>query len=192
MKLISYTGKETKLFEHPACPEMDEMMGRGILQPLEFSLFPRKQRKQINASLKKSLRSIPLLFRAKRLYINESISINGIPVDGVFIDTGCTVSILTKKLAMKCGLISLIDTEKKMSTPGFKYRTSMGLIHACSVQIGEDTMYSAFNVFSEEELAVHNIDIILGLNILNQFNFIIDIENFKFTVGNTGTEINIS
>ena len=113
-------------------------------------------------------------------------------MDGVCIDTGCTFSTMTMKLAMKCGLISLIDTEKKMSTIGFRYRTSLGKIHACSVQIGEDTMYSAFDVFSEEELAGHNVDIILGLNILNQFNFIIDIENFKFTVGNTGTEINIS
>ena len=181
-KLISYAGVETEIVRDETKAKAGSEMTRGILQPLEISADPRKHRKRMDALLKKSLLTTPPLLTVSRLYLHDAISINGVPVSAL-LDTACTTSSMALQCAQRCGVLSLLDTTDTILAAGFSFMRSLGSIHICPLQLGEDTMYSHFKISQQQEC-----DILLGLNFLSQFNVILDLENHKMIIGNTGSE----
>lgn len=112
------------------------------------------------------------------LYIR--MEVNNVPVNA-FVDTGAQMTIMSPKLAEKCGLKKLIDTRFRGEARGVGSGQILGRIHSAPVKIEDAYIPCSFVILES------GVDLILGLDMLRRHLANVDLKLGKLFISDVST-----
>lgn len=172
-----------KFYENPHPPltfQQIEMRRRIFNNPndLEAKKFleEEERKKQVQENLLNAIEYTPEAFgNVVMLYID--CEVNDVPLKA-FIDSGAQKSVMSKKCAIECGLINLLDTNFKGIAKGVGSANILGKIHLAQLKIGK----SFFNL-SVIVIDQNDMDFLLGLDFLKAHQCSIDLKDNVLRIG---------
>lgn len=154
-----------KLQENPDDPESQEEIMKMI------------QQERIDENMQLAYDISPESFiPISMLYIN--IKVNGFPMQA-FVDSGAQTTIISPKLAEKCGLSRLIDRRFVGEARGVGSQKIEGKIHSVPIRIGDSAVDIPCSFIVLDTLA----ELLFGLDMLRRHRCIIDLVNDKLIIG---------
>lgn len=166
----------------------------GLLPPnlrgLDFArLFapPQQQRnknsKAIDENYRMAMEENPESFaRVYMLYID--VEVNGVKVKA-FVDSGAQTTIMSKKCAVDCGIINMVDPRFAGVAMGVGSATILGRVHLAPLKIGGQFYNASFSVLDQ----VQNVELLIGLDLLKRYQCNIDLRNDILHIGTTNQTV---
>jgi len=96
-----------------------------------------------------------------------------------FIDSGAQMTIISKPLAKKCGLLRLMDERWKGKAVGVGSAPILGRIHLTQLKFGSMYLQTSISVLENQKL-----DLIFGLDMLRRWQAVIDLKDRCLRIGN--------
>jgi len=96
-----------------------------------------------------------------------------------FIDSGAQMTIMSKPLAAKCGLLRLMDERWKGKAIGVGSAPILGRIHLTQLKFGSMYLQTSISVLEDQKL-----DLIFGLDMLRRWQAVIDLKDRCLRIGN--------
>jgi len=132
--------------------------------------------KKVRKNFQKRYESLPeSLIKPKMVYIN--ICING-TIIRAFVDTGASISIMCRSMALICGIDDLIDCRCVGKAIGIGKKDITGTIHYVDVQFGNSLCSCTFSILDESDILL-----IIGMDILRRYNAILDFSKNELRIG---------
>lgn len=154
-----------KLQENPEDPENQARILEIIRQ------------EQIDENMQLAYEIAPESFTSvNMLYIN--IKVNGVLVQA-FVDSGAQSTIISPKLAEKCGISRLIDKRFVGEARGVGSQKIEGKIHSAPIAIGESDAQIPCSFIVIDT----HVDLLFGLDMLRRHKCVIDLERDLLVVG---------
>ncbi|KNE63902.1 hypothetical protein AMAG_08963 [Allomyces macrogynus ATCC 38327] len=108
----------------------------GFVEAMQGRLAGMHRQQAIEENLRLAMEHTPEAFgRAVMLYVRGEV--NNVPVTP-FVDSGAQVTIMSRSLAVKCGLEPLIDTRFAGVAVGVGTAKILGRIHAAQLRLGDN------------------------------------------------------
>ena len=147
----------------------------------QYLINEKIHEENIEANMKAALEQNPESFvKVDMLYID--CTVNGYPVRGL-VDCGAQATIMSPACAERCNIHRLIDTRWTGIATGVGTQRIIGRIHMAQLQIGEDILLTSFQILENQR-----IDMLLGLDLLKNYQCQIDLRRNLLVIGSTGTE----
>jgi len=96
-----------------------------------------------------------------------------------FIDSGAQMTIMSKPLAKKCGLLRLMDERWKGKAVGVGSAPILGRIHLTQLKFGSMYLQTSISILKDQKL-----DLIFGLDMLRRWQAVIDLKDRCLRIGN--------
>jgi DNA damage-inducible protein 1 len=96
-----------------------------------------------------------------------------------FIDSGAQMTIMSKPLAQKCGLLRLMDERWKGKAVGVGTAPILGRIHLTQLKFGSMYLQTSISILEDQKL-----DLIFGLDMLRRWQAVIDLKEQCLRIGN--------
>ncbi|KNE67621.1 hypothetical protein AMAG_12075 [Allomyces macrogynus ATCC 38327] len=155
----------------------------GFVEAMQGRLAGMHRQQAIDENLRLAMEHTPEAFgRVVMLYVRGEV--NNVPVTP-FIDSGAQVTIMSRSLAVKCGLEPLIDTRFAGVAVGVGTAKILGRIHAAQLRLGDNLfLMCSFTVIddtpaegaSKGTQQRHSVDLLFGLDMLMRHRACIDLE----------------
>ncbi|KAJ3357612.1 DNA damage-inducible protein 1 [Allomyces javanicus] len=155
----------------------------GFVEAMQGRLAGMHRQQAIDENLRLAMEHTPEAFgRVVMLYVRGEV--NNVPVTP-FIDSGAQVTIMSRSLAVKCGLEPLIDTRFAGVAVGVGTAKILGRIHAAQLRLGDNLfLMCSFTVIDDTPAddapkgsqQRHSVDLLFGLDMLMRHRACIDLE----------------
>mmetsp|Transcript_1100 Transcript_1100/g.2358 ORF Transcript_1100/g.2358 Transcript_1100/m.2358 type:complete len:414 (+) Transcript_1100:64-1305(+) len=143
-----------------------------------------ERKKKVNQQYFSMMEEYPeSMGRVLMLYVEAKI--NQTPIQA-FCDSGAQMTIMSKKVAIMCGLEELIDTRFSGMAAGVGTGKILGKIHIVQLQIGGSYYPCSVSVMDDPAPGATEMPFLLGLDMLKRHLCQIDLAKgvLRFTVGN--------
>ncbi|CUM53355.1 DNA damage-inducible protein 1 [Debaryomyces fabryi] len=135
------------------------------------------RQEQIDENMQLAYEIAPESFTSvNMLYIN--IKVNGVLVQA-FVDSGAQSTIISPKLAEKCGISRLIDKRFVGEARGVGSQKIEGKIHSVPIAIGESDTHIPCSFIVIDT----HVDLLFGLDMLRRHKCVLDLERDVLVVG---------
>jgi DNA damage-inducible protein 1 len=138
----------------------------------------RIAQENILANMERAIDESPESF-AKVLMLYVPISVHKHAM-AAFVDSGAQTTIMSVKMAKKCGLMRLVDGRFAGVAAGVGTARIIGRIHSVDVQLGSHQYRCAITVLEDQS---GTMDFLLGLDMLRKHHCMIDLKNDCLHVG---------
>lgn len=149
-----------------------ETVDDEILEAMIPTLLPYiEQMRTVSQNREEAHQDIPeSMYGVKKLMLYIPISINGKYFEA-FIDSGASMSIMSKEVATDAGVLYLCDPTMKIKAIGVGSQTTLGKIHKVDFMVNDSEISWGFDIMESKGLSL-----ILGLDFLRSYRAKIDME----------------
>lgn len=141
-------------------------------------VYEEIQKQNLQENLESALEHTPEAFaRVVMLYV--PCTVNKVPITA-FVDSGAQISIMSERMAEKCGIMRLLDKRMGGVVKGVGTCRSLGRIHMTMVTLGGLVLPFSITVLERQDM-----DFIIGLDQLKRHQMIIDLAVGALRIGDT-------
>lgn len=143
---------------------------------VQAKLFEAIQKKNLQENLEHAIEFTPEAFaRVVMLYV--PCTVNKVPLTA-FVDSGAQMSVMSERMAEKCGIMRLLDRRMSGVAKGVGTCKILGKVHMTLVTLGNLHLPFSITVLERQDM-----DFLIGLDQLKRHQMVIDLKENALKIG---------